>query len=107
MKDRRDKKSIDERIKRAERRAQRRAQGIGAELDDDDEDDERAEWEEDDDSGPVRAVVPGDVDWHTFLQWIGWSDEETLNRQSAWWVQRCWRVYLFGLETGVFDKTLI
>ena len=98
--DRRDRKAIEERIARAERKAQG--------IEDDDDDYEKAEWEsDDDDTGTIYPEdIPAETDWDNFLQWAGWLDERILVRQPTDWVHRRWRIYSYQLETGLLNPKL-
>jgi hypothetical protein len=37
---------------------------------------------------------------------MGWTDEGTLNRQTALWVHTQWRIYLYQIQTGKLTKGL-
>ena len=54
----------------------------------------------------ARVFVPADVDWFDFLVHMGWTDEGTLNRQTALWVHTQWRIYLYQIQTGKLTKGL-
>jgi hypothetical protein len=58
------------------------------------------------DDGPPRPFIPSEIDWHSFLETQGWTDERVLNAQRSEWVYRSYQVYLFRAECGLLHQGL-
>lgn len=70
------------------------------------------DWDDlvpEDEEQPVeeRDYIPAEVDWFDFLVHMNWTDEILLNRQSALWVHRNWRVYLYQIQVGLLTKGIL